>query len=120
GAALCSYLLYVRYSGAVLACSSGGCEAVQRSSYSKLAGVPVAALGLAAYLGVLAASVSRAEIAPLGGVTIALAGMAVASYLLYPQLAVRHAVCDWCLASDALVTALAGLTVVRLGKIAHQ
>ena len=31
-----------------------GCETVQKSDYSKLAGVPVAVLGLLGYVGILA------------------------------------------------------------------
>ena len=41
-------------------------------------------------------------------------GVAFAAYLLYVQLAVINAVCEWCLVSDALVTVLAVLTLLRL------
>ena len=114
GVGLASYLLYVRWAGATLACSTGGCETVQASSYSKVLGVPVALLGLAAYVTVFATSLSRHELARAAAVSVTLAGVGFAAYLLYVQLAVINAVCEWCLASDALVTALAVLTLLRL------
>ena len=52
GAAVSAYLVYARYSGTRLACTTGGCETVQHSKYSKAAGVPVAVLGLVAYFAV--------------------------------------------------------------------
>ncbi len=60
GAAITVYLLYVRQSGGALACSTGGCETVQSSSYAEVLGVPVAALGLVGFLGLLLGGRSRA------------------------------------------------------------
>jgi uncharacterized membrane protein len=114
GVGLASYLLYVRWAGATLACSTGGCATVQASSYSEVLGMPVALLGLAAYVMIFATSLSRHELARVAAVSVALAGVGFAAYLLYVQLAVINAVCEWCLASDALVTLLAVLTLLRL------
>jgi uncharacterized membrane protein len=114
GVALASYLLYVRWSGATLACATGGCETVQESSYSQVLGVPVALLGLAAYVAIFATALSRHELARAAASSIALAGVGFAAYLLYVQLAVIDALCAWCLASDALVTVIAALTLLRL------
>lgn len=114
GVALASYLLYVRWAGATLACTTGGCETVQASSYSKLLGVPVALLGLVAYVTIFATSLVRHDLARAAAASVALAGMGFAAYLLYVQLAVIDAVCEWCLASDVLVTVLAALTLLRL------
>jgi uncharacterized membrane protein len=114
GSALSAYIVYVRYSGATLACSSGGCETVQRSSYSALLGVPVAVLGLGAYLVLFATSLSRHDLARAAGLSIAFAGLAFSAYLLYVQLAVIGAVCDWCLASDVVMTVLAALSALRV------
>jgi len=114
GAGLAAYLLYARHTGATLACSSGGCETVQRSRYSELLGVPVAALGLFAYLTLLVAAVARGELARLAQAMVALTALGFTTYLLFVQLWLIGAVCDWCLASDAVTTALAGLALVRL------
>jgi uncharacterized membrane protein len=114
GVALASYLLYVRWTGTALACGTGGCETVQASSYSKLLGIPVALLGLLAYLTILATSLVRSDLARAAGASVALAGVGFAAYLLYVQLAVIDAVCEWCLASDVLMTAVAALALIRL------
>ncbi len=114
GASLSSYLLYVRWAGATLACSTGGCETVQASSYSTVIGVPVALLGLAAYATIFVCSFFQNEVVRAAAFSTALAGVAFAAYLLYVQIAAIDAVCEWCLASDALVTMVAVLTLLRL------
>jgi hypothetical protein len=38
GAAVAAYLVYARYAGTQLACTTGGCETVQHSKYAKAAG----------------------------------------------------------------------------------
>lgn len=116
GSTVTAYLVYVRYSGAPLACTSGGCAAVQRSSYSTVVGVPVAALGLVAYLTLLASSLFAGEAARAVGSAVALAGVAFGGYLLYVQLNVIHAVCEWCVGSDAIMTSLAALMLVRMSS----
>jgi uncharacterized membrane protein len=117
GAGLSTYLLYVRWTGAALACSTGGCETVQASSYSKVLGVPVALLGLGAYTTIFVCSLFKNEVVRAAALSTALAGVAFAAYLLYVQLAAIDAVCEWCLASDALVTLIAVLTLLRVRAI---
>jgi uncharacterized membrane protein len=114
GAAIASYLLYARVADATIACSTGGCETVQSSSYATVLGVPVAALALGGFVLVLAAALSRSELARAAGAAVALGALAFGGYLLVVQLAVVDAVCQWCLACDAIVTALAALAVLRL------
>ncbi len=114
GVALAGYLTWVRATGAELACSTGGCGTVQSSSYAELAGVPVAVLGLLAYLAVAASTVRDTELFRVAGAAVALAAVGFAAYLLVIQLAVLGAVCDWCLANDALAALLAAAAVLRL------
>lgn len=114
GAGIASYLLYVRHTGAAIACSSGGCETVQRSRYSEIFGIPVAAVGLVGYAALFAGSLKRGEPARLGQAFVALTAFGFSTYLLLVQVVVIGAVCDWCLASDALTTALAALALLRL------
>jgi len=114
GAAITGYLLYARETGAELVCTTGGCETVQSSAYADVLGVPVAALGFAGFLGLLVAAVGRGEWARLGQATLALAAFLFGGYLLYIQLAVIHAVCQWCLATDLITTAIAALALLRL------
>ena len=114
GAAISGYLTWVRYAGAELVCTTGGCETVQSSPYAELLGVPVAALGTAAYLLIGATALSAAPLARAGGALLALSALAFSAYLVVVQLAVIGAVCDWCLASDAIVTLLAAAALLRL------
>jgi uncharacterized membrane protein len=114
GVAITSYLLYVRWTGATLACSTGGCTTVQASSYSKLLGVPVALLGLLAYMTIFVCALVRNDVARVTAFSVALAGVGFGAYLVYVQLAIIHAVCEWCLASDAVMVVLAVLTLLQV------
>jgi uncharacterized membrane protein len=111
GAAVAGYLVYARYSGTTLACATGGCETVQHSRYAKAAGIPVAVLGLTAYLAVFATAQAAAI-----GVAISLAGLLFGVYLIVIQVAVIEAICQWCLASDAVLATLALATAERLRR----
>ena len=114
GVGITGYLLSVRASGATLSCTSGGCETVQSSSYSEMFGVPVAALGLGAYVVLLTAALAHGELARLGGAVVALAAFAFSAYLVVVQVFLIGALCDWCLASDAVTTGLAALALLHL------
>jgi uncharacterized membrane protein len=114
GAGIAAYLVYARYSGGAIACFTGGCETVQRSSYSELAGIPVAILGLAAYVTVFALALVPGEPARAALLALVLAGVAFSGYLLWAQAGPIGAFCLWCLASDAIMSALAILTLLRV------
>lgn len=114
GAGVAGYLLVVRYTHTTISCTSGGCEAVQSSRYAELAGLPVALLGLLLYLCIVALSLSAASWSHPAVLALTLAGVAFSGYLLYAQLALIHAVCDWCLANDGIVAALAAISLLRL------
>ena len=114
GAAISAYVLYARETGGTLVCSTGGCETVQSSPYAEVLGIPVAAVGLAGFLVLLVAGLSRGEWARLLHGTLALAAFFFGVYLLYVQVAVIDALCQWCLATDALLTTIAALALLRL------
>ena len=119
GAAVAAYLVYARYTGTRLACTTGGCETVQHSKYAKAAGIPVAVLGLAAYVAVFATALSaRVEAAAIGA-AIVLAGLAFGVYLIVIQVAVIDAICQWCLASDAILAVLAVACAERLRRSSY-
>ena len=120
GAAISGYLLVVRETGGSLICSTGGCETVQSSSYAEVLGVPVAALGFVGFLALLAAALARGELARLTQATLGLAAFLFAAYLLAVQLVVLDAVCQWCVATDVLTTAIAALALVRLGPASSR
>jgi uncharacterized membrane protein len=114
GTALAAYLVFVHYSGRPVTCSFGGCETVHRSKYSEVLGVPVALLGLGAYVAILALSLWCSEAARAAGLAIALSGVLFGAYLLYAQVVVIEALCEWCLLSDALLSVIAALSLLRL------
>jgi uncharacterized membrane protein len=114
GAAIAAYLLYVRQTGGALICATGGCDAVQSSRDAELFGVPVAGLGLAGFLGLVMTAVAKGERARLAQATLALSAFLFSCYLLYVQLAVIGAICQWCVVTDALTSAIATTALLRL------
>jgi uncharacterized membrane protein len=114
GVSVAGYLLSARWGKTELICSTGGCETVQSSPYAELFGIPVAAAGLVGYLLIGASALVSSALARAVGAALALGALAFSAYLLVIQLAVIGAVCDWCLASDAVATVVAGLALLRL------
>jgi uncharacterized membrane protein len=115
GLGIAAYLTYIHYAGLQPLClASGGCEKVQSSHWSKLAGIPVATIGLLGYAAILALLFVPGEAGLAGTALVALAGFGFSAYLTYVELFRIHAVCQWCVASAVLMTVLAGLTVARL------
>jgi uncharacterized membrane protein len=116
GLAVATYLTYVHYADVKPFCvaGGGGCEKVQTSDYAKLAGIPVAVLGLIGYLVILGSALVRGDPGRLTGAVVALAGFGFSAYLTWRELFTIDAVCQWCVASAVLMTLLAVLTVLRL------
>jgi uncharacterized membrane protein len=114
GAGIAGYLTYVHYAHAQPLCTTGGCEKVQASKYAELLGVPVAVLGLAAYATLFALAWIRGAAAALASTLVALVGVGFSAYLLWAQLGPIDAICQWCLAQDVVMAALAALSVTRL------
>jgi uncharacterized membrane protein len=115
GLAIAGYLTYVHYAGISPVCEiAHGCEKVQTSHWSQIAGVPVALLGLLGYAGVLAALLVRGEAALTAAAGQALIGAGFSAYLTYREVFTIQAICIWCVISALLMAALAVLTVVRL------
>jgi uncharacterized membrane protein len=116
GIALSGYLTYVHFDeGALICTGGGGCETVQESDYAELAGIPVAVLGLAAWVTVLGLTIWNSPLARSLTVAIALGALVFAGYLVVLQLFVIEAICLWCMVNDlALVPLLAVLSLLRL------
>jgi uncharacterized membrane protein len=113
GAGIAAYLVYTRYSGTSIFCATGGCETVQQSRYAVVAGVPVAALGLIGYAAILVtAAVPKPASAALG-VAFATIGVVFSAYLLYAQIALVDAICQWCVANDAVICLVATACIWR-------
>jgi uncharacterized membrane protein len=116
GLAVAAYLTYVHYRGIKVLClsSGGGCETVQASRYAKLGGVPVALLGLIGYVGILGALLfGRGELGRLITLGLTLIGFGFSAYLTYRELFTIDAICQWCVSSAVIMTALLVMAVIR-------
>jgi uncharacterized membrane protein len=114
GLGIAAYLTYVHYAGVAPVCTAGGgCETVQTSRWSELAGMPVALLGLCGYVAVLVTLSLRGETARLATAGVAATGAGFSLYLTYLELFTIHAVCVWCVASAVIMCALAALALLR-------
>ena len=115
GLAIAGYLTYVHYAAVAPVCAiSHGCEQVQTSRWSTVAGVPVALLGLLAYAAILAVLLAPGEVPLVVAAAGAVTGTAFSLYLTYREVFTIEAICIWCVASAALMATLAVLTVVRM------
>jgi uncharacterized membrane protein len=115
GLADATYLTVLALTGETAACGeSTGCFEVLGGPYARIAGVPVAALGIAGYLAAFSFAVFAAfgykralrlfawTVWPMFAMTL---------WLLYVQAFVLHAFCRYCLFSAAFTFLLAGLVV---------
>jgi len=123
GMILTGYLIYLHYSPteALLCAESSGCDVVNKSVYSEIWGIPIAALGFLMYLSILVLAIlaekgfqKRAML--LSIFFIALAGVVFSSYLTYVQFFVLYAVCSFCLASAADILLIFGVSATNLGR----
>ena len=116
GIAVSSYLTYVHFEPKALICTgSGGCEKVQDSAYAVLAGIPVAVLGLGAWIAALALTIWNSALARTLTAALAIGSLAFVAYLVILQLFVIDAICLWCMVNDLiLVPALTVLALLRL------
>ncbi len=113
------YLTYIHYHGiSALPCfgAHGGqssCALVQTSVYSKLAGIPVALLGLIGYVTILATLFIRGELGRAAAFGVALTGFGFSAYLTYREIFTLKEICEWCVGSALMMTALTILTAIR-------
>jgi uncharacterized membrane protein len=110
------------YAGVAPVCvgGSGGCQSVQASSYATIFGVPVAALGLVSYSGLLLAALLRGEAGVYLGLLVALVGTLFSAYLTYLEVFVIHAICEWCVASAALMVGALICAAVGVWRLAEE
>jgi uncharacterized membrane protein len=126
GLLLAGYLTYEHYAGLKgLLCVGGhgghsSCQTVQSSTWSKLAGIPVAVLGLIGYFVILVSLAIRGELGRAIGFMTALIGFGFSAYLTYREAFSIHAYCEWCLGSAAVMTLLVILTGIRFLRAEPQ
>lgn len=120
GLGVAGYLTFEHYtSSSSLACSDNGvvnCLKVTTSSYSSVAGVPVAVLGLLFFVIMLALQLPRAWQWPerwlrLTRVGWSVVGLGAVLYLLSAELFSIDAICLWCTAVHVLTLVLFATTI---------
>jgi uncharacterized membrane protein len=89
---------------------------VQSSEYAELAGIPVALLGLIGYAAILASLAIPGDAGRFAGALLALAGFGFSAWLTYVELFEIDAICQWCVASAVIMTALAVVTSLRFAS----
>ena len=129
GIAIAGYLTLVHYRDSLLVCSGiSDCETVQNSSYSEVAGIPIALMGLLLFVvlfGLMLFRLLRPENADsLTTIIFVLVIGAIAFYiyLTYLELFVIHAICQWCVASSLVSVGLLmteGILLRRLFEISE-
>jgi uncharacterized membrane protein len=107
GLLISAYLTWTHFAGLAPICTGGGegCETVQSSRYAVLLGVPVALLGLIAYGGLIISAALWGQAGIYLGFLISLIGTLFSAYLTYLEIFVIGALCQWCLASAAIMPA---------------
>lgn len=99
---------------------SGDCSAVNASRYSEVNGIPVAAIGVAGYLAILAALYfeKRSDFFKQNGTMLvfgmSLTGFLFTLWLVYVELNLLHAICPFCVTSQVAMTIIFILAVIRL------
>jgi uncharacterized membrane protein len=115
GLADATYLTVLALTGETAACSGqAGCFEVLGSAYSKVAGIPVAAFGVAGYFTAFTfatfAAFNYARARKFFAIMVCIL-FATTLWLLYVQAFLLHAFCRYCLFSAAITFLLMGLVV---------
>ena len=112
------------YIGA-LVCAVGSCEKVQTSKWATFLGYPVGGWGVAYYAAVLGVSLvgltpSLADRPSLSRLLVAMTavGAVFSLWLTYLELFVIDAICQWCVVSAVLATALLVIAWLDLREVA--
>lgn len=122
GLLISAYLTWTHFAGLAPICTGGGegCETVQSSRYAVLLGVPVALLGLIAYGGLIISAALWGQAGIYLGFLISLVGTLFSAYLTYLEIFVIGALCQWCLASAAIMPAAMICTTLAVRPLMQE
>ena len=115
------YLLYIKLSHAGEVCT-GGCDVVNSSKYSEIFGIPLAIFGALFYLSIIVILLlsKRIEFIKENSIIIifgiSLIGVLYSAYLTYLELAVIHAICQYCVISAILTVGLFIVAIIKLNS----
>ena len=119
------YLTYSHFSGEPVYCGgASSCELVNSSRFAFIGPIPVALIGLVAYIAILILSLIKSDeerqwpaILIFGA---ALIGVMFQWYLFYIEVAVLHALCYWCISSQTIITLIFLLALPRRTPVAEE
>ena len=115
------YLTWTKLVGMNALClGAGNCDVVNASSYSTIAGIPIAALGLAMYL-IIGAITLLERFAPhlretsrLAVFGISLFGFMYSMWLTYVEIIIIEEICVWCVGSAIIISVIFFTSILRL------
>jgi uncharacterized membrane protein len=118
------YLTWIKLSHTEVSCAGGlgDCYTVNMSRYAVIYGIPIALLGLIAYLliaGLLFFETRNdfvKENGPLAVFGISLVGFLYSIYLTYLEVAVIRAWCPYCVLSAITITLIFSLSLIRVTR----
>ena len=115
------YLTYVKLSHQQAYCAGlGECETVNNSPYAEIAGIPIALLGMGAYLVILVLLYleprgefwqNNSRLIVFG---LTLVGILYSIYLTYIEIAVLRAICPYCVVSAVVMLLLFIISTYRV------
>ena len=114
--------LYKMLNNDAFCLGSGDCATVNASRYSEVNGIPVALIGVLGYAALLGVQLLERRLSFLrdnGAMLffgLALTGFLFTVYLIYVEFALIKAFCPFCLASQAAMTMVFMLSIVRLAR----
>lgn len=115
------YLSWLEFTHREAFCAgSGDCQTVANSPYSEIAGIPIAVLGIGAYLVILGLLYLEQkgefwrEYSPLMIFGISLVGVIYSIYLTYIEIAVIYAICPYCVISAIAMLLIFVMSIARL------
>jgi uncharacterized membrane protein len=121
GLAVSIYMTIYKVLNADAMClGSGDCSTVNASRYSEVNGIPVAVIGILGYLAILATHYfeKRNRLFEQNGTLIifgmALTGFLFTLWLVYVEAALLKAFCPFCVTSQAAMTVIFIIAVMRL------
>lgn len=116
GVGVATYIAIAEAGGGAPTClaGGGGCKKVAESSYSELAGINIAVIGVVGYALILATAFLAGDAGRFGGFALSLGGFGYSIFLTYIEIFKIEAICQWCVASAVLMTILFALNATRL------
>jgi uncharacterized membrane protein len=118
------YLTWVKVTDSYATCGPiGNCEAVNSSRYAEFAGIPIALIGILAYLAIMVLVLLESKLPDqIVGLRLALFGFTLtgtiySAYLTYVEIAILNAICPYCVVSALLMVILFGMSIFRLREL---